>query len=65
MALDSGLTNPVAGLDVVVLDALADGVEVTELELRFRVAVIGGLPIPCGSQCMAERDALARVVEIG
>src|ERR1700678_377798 len=35
-----------------------------ELELGFGVAVIGGLAIPRGGLRVAERDALARVVEV-
>ena len=65
VALKGGLTSPVAGLGVVVLDALADGVEVAELELGFGVAVIGGFAIPRGGLRVAEWDALAEVVEVG
>jgi hypothetical protein len=53
-----------AGLDVVVLYALADGVEVAELELGFGVAVIGGLAIPRGGLRIAEWDALTNVLEV-
>ncbi len=63
MALESGLANPVAGLYVIVLYALTDGVEVTELELSLCIAMIGGLAIPPGSLRVAEWYALATVIE--
>jgi len=48
VALEGSLTDPVARLGVVVLDALAGGVEVAKLELSFSVALICGLAIPRG-----------------
>src|SRR5580698_11664990 len=64
VALKGGLTGPVAGLGVVVLDALAEGVEVAELKLGFGVAVIGCLAIPRGGLRVAEGNALANVVKV-
>jgi hypothetical protein len=46
------------------LDALADGIKMAELELGFGVAVIGGLAIPRGGLRVAQWDALANVVEL-
>jgi hypothetical protein len=65
VALKSGLTNPMAGLGVVVLDTLADCVEVAKLELGFGVAMIGGPAIPRGGLRVAEWDALPGVIEVG
>ena len=56
VALEGGLSNPVSRLGVVVLDALAGGVEMPKLELGFGVAMIGGLAIPRGGLRIAERD---------
>ena len=54
VALESGLAGPVAGLGVVVLDPLAEAVEMAELELGFGVALIRGLAIPSSSLRIAE-----------
>ena len=65
VALKSSLTNPVAGLSVIMLYPLANCVEVAKLELRFCIALISGLAVPRGSLSVAERDALTHVVEVG